>query len=282
MTLRNNDQGGAADLWQAAHIDWPSCEIDVDGGPLARVDCGNGPPCAQCTNCVSGPCADAECDVAMCDPYSGRCVDRCAGVQCRNGQVCNPEDGQCAPANLDVCDTCEFNEQCANEGVCVLQQAVPGGETFCAQTCAANNVCPEDFVCGTINGIEGSFCLPIRGTCVDRCAGVQCRNGQVCNAFTGQCGPPPCDLNSDCRANQYCDRVDRVCVTAGQAGGLASGSACESTADCALGLACANTLFFGASCTPICDVNEECPANESCYLDLQGGGRFNVCSAFPI
>jgi hypothetical protein len=203
-------------------------------------------------------------------------------VQCRNGQVCDPENGQCAPANLDVCDTCEFNEQCANEGVCVLQQAVPGGETFCAQTCAANNVCPEDFVCGTINGIEGSFCLPIRGTCVDRCAGVQCRNGQVCNAFTGQCGPPPCDLNSDCRANQYCDRVDRVCVTAGQAGGLASGSACESTADCALGLACANTLFFGASCTPICDVNEECPANESCYLDLQGGGRFNVCSAFPI
>jgi MYXO-CTERM domain-containing protein len=46
---------------------------------------------------------------------------------------------------------------------------------------------------------------------VDRCGGVSCPSGQVCNPTTGRCGANPCDLIS-CVRGEVCSPEQVACI----------------------------------------------------------------------
>jgi hypothetical protein len=278
--LTHPDQAGVADVWQAAWVSLPDCTIEpVEGADaIANVECPNGPPCSTCTRCLSGACAGVSCGEGLCDPFTGACDDLCAGVNCAAGQVCSPASGRCLPGQQGACAPCEVTAQCARDGLCVRSGNV-AGEVFCVQPCGANNACPADYTCGAVDGADTSYCVPEIGTCVDRCAGVRCAAGQVCNVYTGACQAPGCNLNSDCPEGHWCGRQDHQCHATGGGAGT-SASACTADADCAVGYVCLDTLILGSLCGAVCDTDADCNG-QNCAASLTDPNRW-ACSLLPI
>ena len=278
--LSHADNAGAADLWQAAWLTVPDCTLEAVAGAeaVASVECPNGAPCATCLRCLTGGCYGENCGDGTCDPVAGMCQDLCGGVNCPGGQVCSPLSGRCLPAGQRPCEPCEVNTQCAGNGVCVANGNV-ADEVFCVQPCGANDACPGDYSCAGLDGADGSFCVPTLGTCVDRCAGVQCPAGRTCNVFTGACQAPGCNVNTDCPAGHYCGRSDHQChATGGGQGG--SGTACQNDNECAVGFVCNNTFILGTVCEAICDTNADC-SGQNCSAGLLDPNRL-TCSLLPI
>lgn len=74
-----------------------------------------------------GPCDNVVCDPGeQCNPQTGQCepadVDNaCVGVTCDTDEQCNPQTGQCEPADEDLCEgiACDAGERCnPNTGAC--------------------------------------------------------------------------------------------------------------------------------------------------------------------
>jgi hypothetical protein len=163
------------------------------------------------------------------------------------------------------------NAECSADGTDTCLQNQDTGEHFCASPCQQE--CPPGYSCTNVQGLDQDYCAPDRGTCIDRCAGVRCPAGQVCDPVNGQCGAPPCSLNTDCPANHYCGRNDGLCYPTGNGRG-AVGAACQATADCAPGTICG----FG-TCVEVCDTQADCAAG-LCINDLFDNNRL-VCFNLP-
>ncbi|MHC4838239.1 MAG: thrombospondin type 3 repeat-containing protein, partial [Planctomycetota bacterium] len=258
--------GGTGDLWQVAEIALPACEIEAIAGErrIATVACQAGSGCSTCDSCVSGICAGVDCDGSACDGLTGRCRDLCEDVDCGGGERCSPEDGVCRARGVGACEPCEVNSQCTGDGTttCLVNLRAEG-ELFCARPCGdGNGNCPGGYECQQVQGVDGGFCIPAAGTCIDRCAGVNCPGEEVCDIFTGQCRPPGCEVNTDCGANRYCGRQDGQCYPTGM-GNLGIGEQCANDAECRAGTLCG---ILG-TCQSVCDTDEDC-----------NDGLFNRCA----
>ena len=252
-----------------------SCEADgalcirlPTGGSYCGWDCSTDPgACPDGTSCFD---VSDDGSQSQCLPDNLLCVDRCAEVTCAEGWVCDPQDGACNRA-LELCDPCTNSAQCG--GATDLCLTFPDGELGCATDCAADPAgCPDGFTCSGVNsGTETlQVCVPENLTCVDRCTGVTCDEGQSCDPFTGaciapggmcdpcstsdQCGGaldrclglagPPCETNADCASEEVCDADSGTCV-----GGFC-GLDCSAGQSCPDGAGCFN-FAGGEQCLPI-------------------------------
>ena len=270
--------GQAADLWQAATLLLPECVITPfpRENRIASTLCFLG-FCLSCAGCQDGVCRGVDCPNSTCDLREGECIDPCAGINCPAGQACEPSDRQCYRTGAGQCDVCEADVQCTVDDTdrCLVVQAT--GERFCAAPCRDEGDCDRDYSCVELVGDQNlRYCAPDSNTCVDRCAGVRCPAGEVCDPVSGACGPPPCALNTDCPAGNYCHRGTSSCEPTGR-GRTAVGGACGADADCVQGALC--MTGFGV-CARVCDDQPDCPANQFCLPEIFDQGRL-VCASFP-
>lgn len=261
-----------ADIWQVATVTLPECEVQAFGATrLIQGLCIFG-FCPVCIGCAVGACNGVECPNSDCNLRTGRCIDPCEDVDCARGEVCNPVDRQCYPVGLGLCDACVFNDQCTAEGTDRCLNYADIDEHFCSRPCQQDNDCPARYGCyGLRDDGNVRYCAPEVATCIDRCVGVRCNGGEVCDPRTGACGAPPCELNTDCAAGEYCDRTAGSCQPTGGGAGVQD-VACFADNECRVGFVC--SLF---ACRRVCDVDANCVGGESCLPDIGNPGRL-VCA----
>lgn len=251
-------------IWVPVRLHLPGCTIDEFVFTENPYFCLGA---CTCLTCPTGVCRDVECVNAVCDGRDGTCPDPCADVRCPAGQVCEPTDLRCYRAGQGLCDACEANVQCSVDGTDRCLTNLDTDERFCASPCQQE--CPPGYDCVDVQGVDSNYCVPEARTCIDRCAGVQCGAGRVCDPLTGACVDPPCALNADCPVNQYCGRSDGQCHPTGM-GNTADLGACAADAECRPGRLCALGL-----CTPVCDDLADCNGG-ICLPDFLDQNR-NVC-----
>jgi hypothetical protein len=236
------------------------------------------------------------------------------------GTTCGCRDGrgQCQPgnsplacgANMAMCTTCGFGEQCVN-GACMAGAC---GPQSCAG-CCTNNFClvPSQqtrFTCGSM----GQAC-------------TQCPMGQTCQ--NGACATPVCNATTcptGCCVNGMCQPGDSrfACGTAGQTcvrcgmgqactagvcagtfdagvptdggvitpdagtGNVAAGSPCTTTQACQPpmtgfciqeNIAGQATGYTGGYCTTQCGANQPCGGGAMCVTESFFGAAQSTCRA---
>lgn len=265
---------------------------DADNRTGCGLDCTNDtaacPDSYFCAavNTPTGP-------VRQCVPSTGTCVDRCVDVVCENpGDFCDPRTGRCNPPGT-LCASCTSDLECGTAadrcvglvgGPCTEDADCgalefcdePSGSCvggFCAQDCSADpDICPDGSAC--YNLADGSQqCLPIRLTCVDRCAGVECREGFNCDDQTGECVRATLGAcNGPCSNNAQCGGYDDLCLAIGDTGQQCYLACGDGLQPCPIGYDCL-LVFNGASfCLPnnfdlTCNdcASTVCPSGQACY-----------------
>ncbi len=217
------------------------CDGLVDEGGDAL--CGEG-ACVDC-RCLT-PCGEGEfdcppgtrCDTSLARPdegVRGYCMPgRCEGVDCPEGEVCDPATGTC----VDRCD--EVN--CPEGMVCRLGR------------------CLEDN-CYGLGCQSGERCR--RGRCEpDPCASVDCAEGTFCRE--GRC-ERPCE--TACPVDARCE--DGACVPLGCSGGCGEDASCvegdcipnRCDPACGPGRRCQGSMCVDDPCAGI-----QCPTGWNCRL----------------
>ncbi len=212
---------------------------------------------------------------------NGMCIcvaDKTCDPPCANGQVCDPQTGQC----IDPCSkvSCPAGLKCVG-GSCY------GCEKFgCAEQCKrcdkASHLCVDDKCCNA-NCKATEFCDPATGMCVPTCANG-CPGGQIC--VDGMCAPDPCS-GKHCPEGQTCDPKTGDCradpcasMTCGAnlvcCAGQCMGDPCIAT-NCPQGTVCHVGAF---TCATSCDVPPPVNPKDRDQVVGAGGGGF-ACSASP-
>jgi Notch-like protein len=193
------------------------CDGETDEGDLCPgisqcVDCACRIPCADvefaCPSglvCVEGFCVPDACRDVNCGPdakcVDGSCVDLCAGVSCRDGQVCLR--GGCVADNCygkgcpegEVCLDNECVDNPCHEVACELGEYCKDGECLasCGRViCGEGTIC-RDGECAPDACTDVTCALNIRcidGSCDDACLGKDCPTGRIC--LRGACVDDPC------------------------------------------------------------------------------------------
>lgn len=236
----------------------PDLPVGAICDPCARdSECGGAADhCVQLPGEPSGTCATAcvddlqcgdgfEClEVAegdrQCVPASLMCVDRCAGVSCGDGEVCDNVTGACV-AKLALCDVgCSDSARCGNEeDKCVTLAST--GESMCSRACDLDGerACPDGYTCAELEDTS-TGCLPNSLTCVERCEGVACGANMACDPWTGQCAAVLGLCDTGCLRDGLCGGVDDICIAPDNAGAESfCATACETSFDCPLDYFCA-------------------------------------------
>jgi hypothetical protein len=179
--------------------------------------------------------------IQLCVPASLTCQERCDGVSCAAGEVCDPRTGECAQAQ-GLCDLdCALDALCGGpDDRCV---ALPDtGESICARACGDDLPCPDGYFCAEVGQDTGNFqCVPQILTCVDRCAGVSCPNAEVCDPQTGACEAPLGLCDTGCVNSALCGtRPEDICINLGTPDDeVICATACEDSRECPLNYFCA-------------------------------------------
>ena len=258
---------GLADIWHVATISMPDCTVTPPAVAMHREACpagGNG--CHLCPSCAIGPCANAACGALSCDPYSGACIDHCAGVVCGANQRCEQSSGACVNL-LNACEACTSDVECGGGGTTTcITNPFDASSNYCARPCSPASPCPVGYVCASdLNGAP--VCQPQSGGCTNWCPSPNCQiafppGPGFCDPATGSCNSAPvCHYNREC-ANAYCDLAREACVATG-VGGTAAGGACQASSTCAPGLVC---RLEAGTCARPCDSVADCPANHRCVF----------------
>lgn len=146
---------GCRGLWDSCNRSGSSChgntdvcvDHNVDGSRCTCI-CTDNDDCGSGASCIKGAGG-----VGYCAPDG--VMDRCYGVECAEGLVCNL--GFC----LDPCQ----NVSCSEGLVCDMGECVPSGTSCVGVTCDEGERC------------EAGVCIE-----VDLCVGVVCEAGQSCKA----------------------------------------------------------------------------------------------------
>jgi hypothetical protein len=215
--------------------------------------------CGTCNHDCAGtiPNASESCDGAGLTP-------QCVVGECDDGYF-KWNDYQCLPEGQLLCKPCSGDLECAG-GSCL---EVLGGK-FCSQSCDVEP-CPESFVCSTVEGKAGQWCLPASGVC--DCFAELAGSSKPCFAEgeLGTCvGKQICDPLlgwSACSAAvpspEVCDGLDNDC-NAIPDDGMGGGTECENTVP-GIGT-CKGTQFCAGAPGWVCDAAT--PVNETCdYAD---------------
>ncbi|MBM4372483.1 MAG: hypothetical protein FJ098_12560, partial [Deltaproteobacteria bacterium] len=127
-------------------------DFKVDGKYGTQNHCGT---CGHdCTGAI--PNALSACDASLQTPL-------CVVGECDPGYF-QLNEFQCLPEGETLCKPCVEDFQCEG-GKCIPV----GGAASCVLSCD-QEPCPETFACTTVEGLEGSWCLPESGTC--DCTGI--------------------------------------------------------------------------------------------------------------
>ena len=272
----NSECGGEDDRCITFPAGDSACTQSCD--PQAETPCPSGFSCSA---------VDEAGSVYQCVPAELTCADRCADVDCTDGDVCDPWTGECVEP-LGACDTgCTTAATCGDgpEDFCVNMPNTSDGERACLTGCnpqADVTECPINFFCAPLTAEEGTtegLCFPLDSTCVDRCADADCADGQNCNELTGQCEPVEYGFcEKGCTTNSQCGGQNDVCLNLGIGDGghcwqdcSDDPSVCNDNYECSrlqgttlsiclpTGRSC--DMCYGTSCYPggVCDpVSGEC------------------------
>ncbi|MFW5966068.1 MAG: hypothetical protein ACOCV2_01065 [Persicimonas sp.] len=300
------DDGGTSDVADAADT---SDVADVGDGGDADADAGEDGFCAPCSDdsecggeddlCTEMPAGDSGCtescdpddedacsdgtfcaqvdeetEAYQCVPENLTCEERCEDADCGDDQVCDPWSGECIDP-LGTCDTgCTVSEICGDgpEDQCV---SLTEGERSCLPGCdpeAEEPDCPVDYFCTPLTDdpeVEEGVCAPIRGTCEDRCADVECDDGENCDELTGECVEAEYSYcESGCESNAECGGANDRCFDLGISDGAHCWQDCSDDEDvCGDNYQC--TRLGGTTmslCLPENDSCDECE-DASCYPD---------------
>lgn len=297
-----DDAGQDADATDIGFLCQPCTDNSECGGEEDRcltLPAGDSACAQSCDPDAESPCPggflcaaiDQTGTVHQCVPEELTCADRCADVDCADGEVCDPWTGECAEP-LGVCDTgCTTAATCGDgpEDFCVNMPNTSDGERACLTGCnpqAETSECPVNYFCAPLtedeNTTEG-ICFPLDGTCVDRCANADCAAGENCNELTGQCEPVEYGYcEKGCTTNSQCGGQEDVCLNLGIGDGGHCWQDCSDDPDvCTENYDCARLqgttlsiclptgrscdMCYGTSCYPggVCD-----PASGEC-VELQ-------------
>lgn len=250
----------------------PACDTATATCAACASDYG-APSGASCPSLEQPWCAGGEC---------GRCVGDADCVGHAGGSVCNTSTGYCGTpcvADLD----CNSAPHCS--------------ENRCWCQGAATKVC----IPKAPNGVAISGAAPISGVCTVANGQRACVSG-VCDATTNRCGLPqgaPCGppaTNASCRSG-VCSPSDFKCGSVG-------GEACQTTADCRVGLCadgecrecgydadckdptkalCDTTTHTCRSCT-LATQDKDCRAAKlsACALSGPNAGKCVMCTATDV
>ncbi len=217
-------------------------------------------------------CATAG-DTNQCVPRELTCVDRCSDAICSGTDVCDPFTGNCIRP-LRLCETgCLSDAICGNgpEDICITIPGTPDTERICATGCdpeAETRECPADFQCLALdpdNAPNDGICFPIQGTCVDRCAEVDCADGQNCDPITGQCEASQFGAcEPGCTNSTQCLGQDDICIDLGIGEGPHCWQSCEDGI-CNDGYECA--ALVGTSLNVCIPLGRDCSLcyDDSCF-----------------
>jgi uncharacterized repeat protein (TIGR01451 family) len=196
---------------------------DASNGKCGRTD-GTGPCFGAASSCQSGVCnATADGSTSACVPTGpSRCwVDADCPVSdycARSVLTCRPKETNGTPLPADTlhhaCATGNVNAACAS-GRCNPTTNTCGGPNVTTNCAAANqcitNVCGTNGKCGRTEGEAG---------CTAATAAAVCQSS-TCSTNSGTCiVAGTCWADSDCAANQHCNRNTGAC-TADKANGEA-------------------------------------------------------------
>lgn len=212
--------------------------------------------------------------VRQCIPNDLLCADMCQSVTCDGDTVCNPIDGACNPP-LGLCDLgCLSDELCGGpEDRCVFLNDT--NENFCARSCdpeAEEETCPDTYFCAEVGTDTGNFqCIPQSLTCVDRCRGEQCGEGEVCDPLSGDCTEALQLCDDNCTNNDLCGGPNDGCISLND-GETVCVTACEDAGDCPINFFCADLdnrelgvcVPFEVTCTDDRCEGVECGPNANC------------------
>jgi len=227
----NSQCGGAADLC----LNLPNevtgtCATDCTGD---EEGCPEGYGCALVQELP---------EVRQCVPTTLLCHNPCDAIRCSGGEVCHPATGACG-APLGLCELgCIVAEECggATDECIVLPDT---GEQMCARDCA-ETACPEDYFCATVGPADNARrqCVPSILTCTERCTGVTCDAGQVCDPLSGACAPRLGLCDQDCSNSALCgDSVDDICIALGTPDDESiCATGCDTALDCPINYFCAD------------------------------------------
>lgn len=259
-----------------------------------REPCGPGRPCNDGEICNNGKCdPPPSCDTITCKPEevceAGACrAKKCpTEVQCAQGESCDSTSGKCVTQGANPpCVPCATGGGAACQGTA---QCISGlgnaGESFCFDDCSQTGTCTDstNFTCRQItlnqNGVQctstaqcgsgftcdtntnqcqrqASLCIPIIGTCRNKCNGVTCNAGEKCVPTTGTCITPGKMLCDACTVGDECGGTDDACLSFPN-GGSFCGQDCR-TKTCPTGYNCYNLSNGGRQCAPA-DLNKGCP-----------------------
>jgi hypothetical protein len=183
--------------------------------------CNDGNPCTVADTCLNGTCQPGspkicpappnQCQVAVCDPITGSCVNQNApnGTACNDNNVCTSGDvctnGACAGTPIANC--CTANSQCIDGNVCTSDACVNNVCVFTpiAGCCTANNQCNDNNAC-TTDACVNNVCVftPIACPSGEICQGGNCcvEGGGTCTTTTLCCsGLGNCNKNGRCKSS---------------------------------------------------------------------------------
>ena len=194
----------------------PGCEAEPTGGGDGEPRCAEaGEACNVAADC----CDDLVCTDGVCAEAP---VDLCAGVECPEGEECDPATGECVEIPPeDLCEgvVCDDDDLCTTDecdpatGECVFTDVACDAGQACdpetgecvAAPCEAPEDCDDEDLCTTDDCVDGA--------CVF--TAVECDEGEECNPDTGECEPVPVPGNHDLEADN--PDVDFGALTEGTA-----------------------------------------------------------------
>ncbi len=217
----------------------------IRGGVVICPDAG-----AACDTGQPGVCAAGH---MSCSGETTSCV---ADVSA-DAERCNALDDDCDGAVDDGDGLCPGAQIC-DRGACVE----PCFEGACAEgfVCGADGRCAEDR-CAGVTCADGQLCEA--GGCVEACAGVACPVGRACRA--GRCVDPCATLDcGECGACQEGRCVPRCSASSCSAGQSCVDGVCVPTAcaDCPAGTACGDVACVDACAEAVCPRGERCEAGD--------------------
>lgn len=211
-------------------------EVTIDAVPACvPADCDDANPCTL-DKCIGGTCVHGALpDGAQCsdgDACTG--ADTCSNGTCVGGSIkvcgdgqcelanCDPTTGKCKPAQDGL--ACDDKDKCTLLDVCVA--GVCTGETVGQGACDDGDVCTTD------------SCLPISG-CVHNANSAACSDGNACTVGDackgGGCVAGPigqCLDANECTSDACDPAVGCTHVS------LPDGTTCTSGDKCTIGTAC--------------------------------------------
>ena len=229
------------------------------------MNCGDSTkePCYCIPNAVCNPaCTNSQ----VCKGAPPMCHEKCEGVTCPPGSICDPNSGFCKD---NTCATLHNCKTCANGSGerCDIAQSPPAcvADKCCGKTCDAGQFCePATGNCvGTCANVK---CTPpltcVNGACtMNKCAGVKCPELQLCDPKTGDCVENKCN-GSNCVMGLVC------CM-----GGCQPDS-CP-TVQCPDGYKCSTNPI---DCSHSCDAPNVPTSQQDRVVGAGGGGFAFGCS----